>query len=71
MAEKPGKDNTTMNEIADVLLDPDSVQRKNAFSNEAQFRGMNNRYQAEEEERQSGRHRENLAFQEWTAKYHQ
>ena len=56
MAEKPGKDNTTMNEIADVLLIPIRC-RENAFSNEAQFR---NEQQISSRRRgsSSGRHRE-------------
>lgn len=61
--------NTTMTEIADVLLDHDTHQGK-ALSRNAHFSGIDNGYQTQEDIL-SARHKENLPFQEWTAKYHQ
>lgn len=67
MEKKPA--NTTMTEIADVLLDHSSLQG-NTLSGDAHFSGIDNGYQTQEDIL-SARHKENLSFQEWTAKYHQ
>ncbi len=69
MENKPGNDNTTMTEIANVLLDHGALER-NALSYDAHFSGIDNGYQTQEDIL-SARHKENLSFQEWTAKYHQ
>lgn len=67
--EMEKKPNTTMTEIADVLLDHSSLQGK-ALNCDAHFSGIDNGYQTQEDIL-SARHKENLPFQEWTAKYHQ
>ncbi len=69
MEKKPGKDNTTMTEIADVLIGHAPLA-KNDLSHDAHFSGIDNGYQTQEDI-MSARHKENLPFQEWTAKYHQ
>lgn len=67
MEKKPT--NTTMTEIADVLLDHGSLQG-NALNCNAHFSGIDNEYRTQEDILPA-RHKENLSFQEWTAKYHQ
>lgn len=63
MAKKPKKKDTTMNEIAEVLIDPAAVQ---GSGQGAQSRGT--RYRTANGTKIN---RENLSFQEWTEKYHQ
>lgn len=69
MKKKTGKGNTTMTEIANVLLDHDTVQT-NTIEHNAHFNGLDNGDQTQEDI-MSARHKEKLSFQEWTAKYHQ
>ncbi|MBP7175726.1 MAG: hypothetical protein KBA53_05845 [Thermoclostridium sp.] len=69
MKKKSNKENTTMIEIANVLLDHDSLQ-KNALEQDAHLNGLDNEYSTQEDI-MSARRKENLSFQEWTAKYHQ
>ena len=74
MAHVPGKDNTSISEIANVMLDPKGNQpyanHLNSLNDNAHFSGVDNGYQSPEDIRNS-RGREHLSFQEWTAKYHQ
>lgn len=65
----PRKDDTTMTEMADVLLDPE-MHQENALNQDAHFSGIDNGYQSENDIL-SSRHKEKLSFQDWTAKYHQ
>jgi len=69
MKKKSGRDNTTMTEIAQVLLSHESL-KGSATGEDAHFSGIDNGYQTQEDIL-SARHQEHLSFQEWTAKYHQ
>jgi hypothetical protein len=60
--------NTTMTEIADVLLDQGSYHQN--AKKDAHFSGVDNGYQTKQDI-MTARHKESLPFQEWTAKYHQ
>lgn len=60
--------NTTMTEIADVLLDQGSHHRNTI--DDAHFSGVDSGYRTKQDI-MTARHKENLPFQEWTAKYHQ
>lgn len=76
MGTIPEKGNTSITDIANVLLDPatnsahQSLNSVNPLNYDSHFSGMDNGYQSEEDIK-SSRHKENLPFQEWTAKYHQ
>lgn len=64
MAKKPKKENTTMTEIANVLIEPSSIQGSTSGNYFAHFNET-------DDGNKTGRHKEKLPFQEWTAKYHQ
>ncbi len=69
MNRTPDKDNTGIMDIDNVMLDP-SESYGNALKHDSHLRGNGNGNQSMEDIK-SGKTKENLSFQEWTAKYHQ
>lgn len=69
MAKTPEKNTIGITGIKDVL--PETTEEHvNPLNHDAHFHWINDRYQSEEDIK-SGRGKEKLVFQEWTAKYRQ
>lgn len=69
MNRTPDKDNTSITDIANVMLEP-SESYENALKHDSHLKVIGNVNQSMEDIK-SSRANENLSFQEWTAKYHQ
>jgi len=67
MKRTPDKDDTSITDIANVLLDPSA---NNKSTRNVRFSKTDNGHQSMENSK-IGEENENLPFQEWTAKYRQ
>lgn len=69
MDNRHDRDNTSITDIANVMLDSEK-NNVDPLKYDAHFSGIDNGYQSLEDIKRS-RGKEDLPFQEWTAKYHQ